>query len=40
MASDYEALVERYCQGKTAVLGETPVPVPLCTPQHYLYRRQ
>ena len=30
---EYVAMVEWYWQGKTDVLGEKPVPVPLCPPQ-------
>ena len=31
--NEYGAVVEWYWQGKTEVFGETPVSVPLCTPQ-------
>ena len=30
---EYGAMVEWYWQGKTEVMGENPVPVPLCPPQ-------
>jgi len=30
--NEYGTLVEWYWQGKTEVLGEKPVPVPLCPP--------
>jgi hypothetical protein len=30
---EYGALVQLYRQGKTEVLGEKPVPVPICPPQ-------
>jgi len=31
--NEYEALVELHGHGKTEVLGEKSVPVPLCPPQ-------
>jgi hypothetical protein len=42
VTGEYEALVEWYWQGKPKELGETPIPVPLCTPQmpHGLTRVQ
>jgi hypothetical protein len=34
----YEVMLDSYCEGKTEVLGENPIPVPLCLRQSYMDR--